>query len=160
MESTSTSSSAEVTVSVEAAGGGGSGGGDRLQRHRSLHSPSKVQSRNGNRSQKFDNNNTSSNHHRRATSVRVRPTYLLEDEDPSLPKPPVSINVACPDDEVEDSVNTLGHRYITHLIIQELAVEIFVSETKINIKCIYTANSRKTEAREKWTLEKTKLKAF
>ena len=148
MESTSTSSSAAeaVTVSVEAAGGGG---GDRLQRHRSLHSPSKVQSRNGNRSQKFDNNNTSSNHHRRATSVRVRPTYLLEDEDPSLPKPPVSINVACPDDEVEDSVNTLGHRYITHLIIQELAVEIFVSETKINIKCIYTANSRKTEAREK-----------
>ena len=159
MESTSTSSNAAeaVTVSVEAAGGGG---GDRLQRHRSLHSPSKVQSRNGNRSQKFDNNNTSSNHHRRATSVRVRPTYLLEDEDPSLPKPPVSINVACPDDEVEDSVNTLGHRYITHLIIQELAVEIFVSETKINIKCIYTANSRKTEARVKWTLEKTKLKAF
>ena len=113
MESTSTSSSASVpsavTVSAEAAGGGS--GGDRLQRHRSLHSP-KVQSRNGNRSQKFDNNNKSSNQHRRATSVRVRPTYLLEDEDPSLPKPPVSINVACHDDEVEDSVNTLGHRFV------------------------------------------------
>ena len=107
--SSSASVPSAVTVSAEAAGGGS--GGDRLQRHRSLHSP-KVQSRNGNRSQKFDNNNKSSNHHRRATSVRVRPTYLLEDEDPSLPKPPVSINVACPDDEVEDSVNTLGHRYV------------------------------------------------
>ena len=105
-----------------ALGNGGSGGlgGDRLQRHRSLHSPSKAQSKNARRA--LENNNR--NHHRRATSVRVRPTYLLEaraggngntaeaafEDDPNLPKPPVSINVASPEDEEEDSANTLGHR--------------------------------------------------
>lgn len=118
MESATSSSSgalpaavaASEASAVEDAGGRNGGGvGDRLQRHRSLHSP-KVQSRNSR--QKFENNNksTSSHNHRRATSVRVRPTYLLEDEDPRLPKPPVSISVACPEDEVEESVNTLGHR--------------------------------------------------
>ena len=114
MESTTSSSSGSAlpAVAAEASAedaGGRNGGVDRLQRHRSLHSP-KVQSRNIR--QKFDNNNKSTSSHRRATSVRVRPTYLLEDEDPSLPKPPVSISVACPEDEVEESVTTLGHRYI------------------------------------------------
>ena len=107
-----------------AQGNGGSGlGGDRLQRHRSLHSPSKAQSKNARRS--LENNNRH-HHHRRATSVRVRPTYLLEaatggrsqgntaeaafEDDLNLPEPPVSINVASPEDEEEDPANTLGHR--------------------------------------------------
>ena len=81
---------------------------ERLQRHRSLHS--KAQSKNSRRV--LDNNN--SPHHRRAVSVRVRPTYLLEagtfEGDQNLPKPPVSINVASPEDEDCDNLNTLGHR--------------------------------------------------
>ena len=86
--------------------------GERLQRHRSLHS--KAQSKNTRRV--LDNNN--SPHHRRATSVRVRPTYILEatgteagtfEGDQNLPEPPVSISVASPEEETCD-LNTLGHR--------------------------------------------------
>ena len=79
---------------------------ERLQRHRSYHLSSSAQSKSHRR--RFDN--TQDYQHRRATSVRVRPTYIEADEDPNLPQPPVSISVASPDDEDLEVANTLGHR--------------------------------------------------
>ena len=76
-----------------------------LQRHRSYHSQSKSQRK------RLDRFQDQQSHHRRATSVRVRPTYIEADEDPNLPQPPVSIQVASPEDEEEIEVaKTLGHR--------------------------------------------------
>ena len=46
---------------------------------------------------------------RRATSVRVRPTFAEEEDDVNLPQPPVSIQVASPDDEQGDNLE-LNHR--------------------------------------------------
>ena len=80
----------------------------RLQRHRSYHSQSKSQ-----RSKRLDRFQEAGQqpHHRRATSVRVRPTYIEADEDPNLPQPPVSIQVASPEEEEDQEVaKTLGHR--------------------------------------------------
>ena len=88
----------QVTASHEAADS------TRLQRHRSYHSQSKNNRR---RLEKVQET-----HHRRATSVRVRPTFIEAEEDSNLPQPPVSIQVASPEDEDDLEVaNTLGHRY-------------------------------------------------
>ena len=56
------------------------GGGEKLQRHRSYHCSS-ASSKNSSRLKRFEDKTTS--HHRRATSVRVRPTHLVEEDDPS-----------------------------------------------------------------------------
>ena len=93
-------------ASASSSAAGASSDTTRLQRHRSYHSQSKSQRK------RLDRFQDQQPHHRRATSVRVRPTYIEADEDPNLPQPPVSIQVASPEDEEEIEVaKTLGHRY-------------------------------------------------
>ena len=92
---------------------------ERLQRHRSYHfSSSSSQSRNhrshNNKGSRFEAANNASDHiQRRTASVRVRPTFVEEDDDINLPQPPVSIQVASPDDDLQDvnlEANSLNHR--------------------------------------------------
>lgn len=90
---------------------------EKLQRGQSYHFSTKSKQRqsknSSNPSSKRLEGSDFSSHHRRATSVRIRPTYI-QDEDPNLPQPPVSISVASPDEEDEPSSklmdNTLSNR--------------------------------------------------
>ena len=99
-----TGNKAGVTTASDAAAA------ERLQRHRSYHFSTTSQSRNHRHNKgRFEAAKNQSSH-RRATSVRVRPTFVEEEDDPNLPKPPVSIQVASPDDEQDVNLEPLNHR--------------------------------------------------
>ena len=76
---------------------------EKLQRHRSYHFSQTKPSK------------TRKSSSRRATSVRVKPTFL-EDEDPNLPEPPVCIKVASPEPE-EDLEDKVEHTNTLRLVL-------------------------------------------
>ena len=104
MKAVDTGNKTGVTTASDAAAA------ERLQRHRSYHFSTTSQSRNHRHNKgRFEAAKNQSSH-RRATSVRVRPTFVEEEDDPNLPKPPVSIQVASPDDEQDVNLEPLNHR--------------------------------------------------